>query len=55
MRNSSRSVTALPAQPETIAEFVDSVCQGGASSASIRRKLVAIASIPFALEQLRIS
>ncbi len=37
--------TALPARPETIAEFIDSVCQGGASSASIRRKLVAIASI----------
>jgi site-specific recombinase XerD len=37
--------SALPAQPETVAEFIDSVCQSGASSASIRRKLVAIASI----------
>ena len=37
--------TALPAEPETIAEFINSVCQSGPSSASIRRKLVSIASI----------
>jgi site-specific recombinase XerD len=36
---------ALPAQPETIAAFIDSVCQSGACSASIRRKLVSIAAI----------
>ena len=36
---------ALPALPETIAEFVNSVSLTGTSSASIRRKLVSIAAI----------
>jgi site-specific recombinase XerD len=37
--------TALPATPETTAAFIDSVTANSRSSASIRRKLVAIAAI----------
>lgn len=36
---------ALPASPDTIAAFIDTVTSRGKSSASIRRKLVSIASI----------
>ncbi len=37
--------TALPAIPDTIAVFIDTVTSRGKSSASIRRKLVSIAAI----------
>jgi site-specific recombinase XerD len=35
----------LPANPDAVAAFIDSVCESGVTSATIRRKLVSIASI----------
>jgi site-specific recombinase XerD len=42
--------TALPAKPETVANFIDEVAQQKLTSASIRRKIVSIGSVHRLLE-----
>jgi site-specific recombinase XerD len=45
-----RRTKALPAKPETIAQFIDEVAQQNLTSASIRRKIVSIGSVHRLLE-----